>query len=85
MRYLVEVSLKQTPTQEILNLLAEESAHGKQYDDAGIREALYVSAADVKAWQIYRADSKEDVASIVDSFPLSKFCTVVITELRDAG
>jgi muconolactone delta-isomerase len=85
MRYLVEISLKEPPTQEILSLLPEESAHGKQFDESGVREALYVSAADVKAWQIYRADNKEDVASIVDSFPLTRFCTVNITELREAG
>jgi muconolactone delta-isomerase len=83
MRYLVEVALKQPPTPEIFNLLPAESAHGKQFDDAGVREALYVSSQDVRAWQIYRAETQEEVERIVESFPLTKFCNVKITELRD--
>lgn len=85
MRYLVEIALNGAPTQEVLELLPAESAHGRQFDESGVREALYVSAADVKAWQIYQADSADDVKRIVDGFPLTRFCTVSITELRDFG
>jgi muconolactone delta-isomerase len=83
MRYLVEISLQQTPTQEILELLPAESAHGKKFDESGAREALYVSATEVKAWQVYQAGSKDEVRRIVESFPLTRFCSVNIIELRD--
>lgn len=83
MRYLVEVQLKGAPTPEILSLLPAESAHGQQFDAAGVREALYVSAGQIRAWQIYRADSQVEVEKIVRSFPLTPFCEVNISELRE--
>ena len=82
MRFFVEVALKQPPTQEIFDLIPAETAHGQQFDASGVREALYVSAQEVKAWQIYRADSKTEVERIVASFPLTRFCNVSISELR---
>jgi muconolactone delta-isomerase len=85
MRYLVEVTLKQPPTPEILSLLPAETAHGQQFDESGVREALFVAQREVKAWQIYRADSQAEVERIVESFPLTKFCNVSISELRELG
>lgn len=82
MRFLVEIALKQPPTQEIFELIPAETAHGKQFDTSGVREALYVSNHDVKAWQVYRAATQDEVERIVESFPLTKFCNVKITELR---
>ena len=82
MRFFVEVSLKEAPTPEVLELLPVEVEHGKMFDESGVREALYVSAEAVKAWQIYRAESREEVERIVASFPLTRFCDVTISELR---
>ena len=82
MRYLVEVTLKEAPTPEILSILPAESAHGRQFDESGVREALFVSANEIKAWQIYRAEARAEVERIVDSFPLTAFCNVAISELR---
>jgi hypothetical protein len=61
---------------EIFNLLPKESEHGKQFDEAGVREARYVSNQDVRAWQIYRADDAKEVERVVESFPLPEFCKV---------
>lgn len=83
MRFLVEVALKQPPTPEIFELLPAETAHGKQFDATGVREALYISSQDVRAWQIYRAATHDEVERIVKSFPLTKFCKVTITALRE--
>jgi muconolactone delta-isomerase len=83
MRYLVEIAIKQPPTQEILALIPKETAHGKQFDTSGVRDALYVSAEGLKAWQVYNAESKAEVETIVGSFPLTPFCSVMISELRE--
>lgn len=81
-RYLVEVTLKHLPTPEILSMLPAESAHGRQFDESGVREALYVASSEVKAWEIFRAESQAEVERIVGSFPMTPFCNVKISELR---
>lgn len=44
MRFIVESALAVAPTPEIMALLPAESARGVELDEAGIRDALYVSA-----------------------------------------
>ena len=82
MRFFVQIELKQAPTPEILALIPAETAYGEQFDKTGQREALYVSSEAVKAWQIYRAESRAEVERIVDGFPLTQFCNVSISQLR---
>jgi muconolactone delta-isomerase len=82
MRFLVEITLPQVPTPEILALIPAEIEHGKRFDAEGIREALFVSAQQTKAWQVYRADSEASLQRIIASFPLTPFCAVTITQLR---
>jgi muconolactone delta-isomerase len=83
MRFLVEIALPQVPTPEILALIPAEIEHGKRLDAEGIREALFVSAQQTKAWQIYRADSEDSLQRIIAGFPLTPFCGVTITQLRN--
>lgn len=82
MRFLVEIALPQVPTPEILALIPAEIAHGKRLDAEGVREALFVSAQQTKAWQIYHAESEASLERIIAGFPLTPFCAVTITQLQ---
>jgi muconolactone delta-isomerase len=82
MRFLVEIALPDMPTPEILALIPAEIEHGKRLDAEGIREALFVSAQQTKAWQVYQADSEAALERIIAGFPLTPFCGVTITQLR---
>jgi muconolactone delta-isomerase len=84
MRFLVETSFKQTPNPEVLALIPAEVEHGRALDTQGIREALYISSNQTKAWQIYRGDSVAAVQRIVETFPLHPYLLVTITLLADA-
>ena len=84
MRFLVDSRFQSQPTPEILALIPAEIAHGKQFDEQGIREQLYVAADNSRAWQIYRGDSIAAVQAIVGSFPLAPFLATTITALADA-
>jgi len=83
MRFLVETSFKQSASSELLALIPAEIEHGKALDVQGIREALYVSSNQDKAWQIYRGDSAAAVQRIVETFPLYPFLDVSIIPLAD--
>jgi muconolactone delta-isomerase len=83
MRYLVETSLNQAPTPDVLALIPAEAEHGMALDAQGIRENLYVAADMSKAWQIYRGETAEMVRAIVATFPLYPFLNVAITPLAE--
>lgn len=83
MRFLVETRFSQAPTNEMLALIPAESARGKQLDEQGIREHLYLSADLSRAWQIYRGESVAAVQTILDTFPLAPFVNTTIIPLAD--
>ncbi|HEX5691768.1 MAG TPA: muconolactone Delta-isomerase family protein [Roseiflexaceae bacterium] len=83
MRFLVETTLNQTPTPEIMALIPAEAAYGRTLDMAGIREQLFVAADMSRAWQIYRGETPEAVRAIVATFPLYPFLKVNITPLAE--
>lgn len=83
MRFLVEVALKRPPTPEILALIPAETAHGKTFDERGLREALYVADDNTKAWQIYRVQNRQELEGIIESFPLTPHMAVHITEIHE--
>jgi muconolactone delta-isomerase len=85
MRFIVEVALPDAPTPEVLALIPLEIEHGRRLDAQGVREALFVSATQTKAWQIYRAESQIALERIIDAFPLTRFSTITITELQPAS
>jgi muconolactone delta-isomerase len=83
MRFLVESTFQFQPTPDILALIPAEIEHGKQFDEQGIRERLYVAADNSRAWQIFRGESVLAVEAIVSSFPLAPFLATTITALAD--
>jgi muconolactone delta-isomerase len=83
MRFLVDSTFQSQPTPEILAMIPAEIAHGKQFDDQGIRERLYIAADNSRAWQIFRGDSMTAVQAIVASFPLAPFLATTVTALAD--
>jgi len=83
MRFLVESSFKQTPTQEILALIPAEIARGHELDAQGIRVKLYVAADQARAWQVYQSDSQTAVQAALASLPLHPYLNITITPLAD--
>jgi muconolactone delta-isomerase len=83
MRFLVETTLNQAPTPDILALIPAEVEHGMALDAQGIREHLYVAADQSKAWQIYRGETQDAVRAVVAMFPLYPFLNVTITPLAE--
>ncbi len=83
MRFLVESTFAQAPTDDILALIPAETARGKELDAQGIRQALYVAADRSKSWQVFRSESLQTLQATLESFPLYPYLTMSITPLAD--
>ena len=83
MRFLVESSFNQSPTNEILALIPAETARGLELDQQGIRKALYLAADQSRAWQVLVAESQAAVQAVMESFPLFPYLNVTITPLAE--
>jgi muconolactone delta-isomerase len=83
MRFFVENTFKQAPTPEVLALIPAEIARGKELDAQGIREKLYVAADQSRAWQVFVAETEEEVRAALETLPLHSYANVVITPLAE--
>jgi len=83
MRFMVESSLKQAPTPEILALIPAETARGKELDAQGIRVKLYVAANQSRVWQVFQSDSQSAVQTALASLPLQPYGNTTITPLAE--
>ncbi len=83
MRFLVEMGMKVQPTPEIMALLPDETARGLELDSQGIREHLFLAADNSRAWQVFRAESLDEMKAIVESFPMAPYSAVTITALAE--
>ena len=85
MRFLVETKFSQALTDEMVALIPAEIARGEELDAAGSRLALYLAEDLSAAWQVYQAETLAEVQEMVDSFPLTRFVTSIITPLQTAA
>ncbi len=83
MKFLVETQFKVPPTPEILALIPQEIARGKEVDAEGVRLHLFVAADQSKAWQVYRLDSFDDLPPLLATFPLHPYVNSIITPLSE--
>jgi muconolactone delta-isomerase len=81
MRFMVESTFNQVPTDDILALIPAEIAHGKELDARGVRDRLYIAADQSGAWQVFEVESREALQDILTGFPLYPFLAFKVTEL----
>ena len=83
MHFMVEGTPKQSLTDDLLAQLPAESARGQELEAQGLRHVLYVAADFSKAWQIFHADSLDEVQRALESLPLYAVTAYTITPLAD--
>lgn len=83
MRFLVEMALNVPPTPAIMALIPVETARGLELDAQGAREHLFLAADNSRGWQVFRADSRDEAESLVQSFPFAPYSTITITALAE--
>jgi muconolactone delta-isomerase len=82
---MVESRFIAAPTPEVLALLPDEQARGRELDAAGVRRHLFVAADNSASWQVYELASREEVNRVVESFPFHPYMTETITDLADVA
>lgn len=71
MHFMVEGIPKQAAmTDEILALIPAETARGQELDAQGLRQAFHMAADSSKIWQVFDAESEEEVQQALRSLPL---------------
>ena len=83
MRFLIQNTWKEPPTEEVQALIPAELARTKELAEQGISEALYVAADRSGAWEVWNCESEEALEEIKKTLPLHKYLNIKITLLQD--
>ncbi len=83
MLFMVEGTPKQALTDELMALLPAETARGQDLDAHRVRQARHLAADWSKVWQIFVADSLDEVQHALESLPLYHVTAYTITPLAD--
>ena len=83
MLFMVEGQLAVAPTPEILALIPQESARGRELEAQGLRLHVFVAADQSGAWQVFEVDSREQLDELLASFPLQPYVTEKVTQLAE--
>jgi muconolactone delta-isomerase len=83
MRFMVESTSTHALTDDLLALVPAETARGQELDAQGLRHAFYLAADWSRSWQIFEADSVEEVHRALASLPLAQVTHNTITPLAE--
>lgn len=79
----VAMARKVQPTPAIMALIPAETARGLELDAQDVREHLFLAADNSRGWQVFQADSRDGVESVVQSFSFAPYSTITITALAE--
>ena len=85
MRFMLKITWKQTPTEEIMALMPAEQQRGMELSEQGIAEAAY-QAADQStegwaAWAIWNCESQAALDELVKTLPMHEYFNYDVTLL----
>jgi muconolactone delta-isomerase len=83
MKFMVQGTLKHSPTPETMALIPAEVAAGMDLHRRGLREAVYIAADLSTAWQVFAAASEAEVRAALATLPLTPFVEHHITALAE--
>jgi muconolactone delta-isomerase len=87
MRFMLKITWKQPPTEEIMALMPAEHGRGKELAEQGIAEAAY-QAADQSAeawaaWAVWNCESQDALYEVVKTLPMHEFFNYDVTLLAE--
>ena len=88
MRFMLKVTWKQPPTEEIMALMPAEYRRGIELAEQGIAEAAY-QAADQSAWEawsawaVWNCESQDALYEVVKTLPMHEFFNYDVTLLAE--
>ena len=85
MRFMLKITWKQPPTEEIMALMPAEQRRGIELAEQGIAEAAY-QAADQSAWAawaVWNCESRDAVNEVIKTLPMHEFFNHDVTLLAE--
>ena len=82
MRFLLQNTWKEPPTEEVQALIPAELARTKELAEQGISEALYVAADRSGAWEVWNCESQAAAEELKETMPLHPYLKTEITLLQ---
>ena len=81
MKFMVQGSMREPPTAEILALIPAETTAGEALDRQGRRVAFYFAADGSTAWQVYDVESEAALWEALSTLPMTPFVDYRVTAL----
>ena len=81
MLFMVEGRAKGAPTPEMMALIPEETARGKELDAQGVRRHFFMAADQTAGWQVLEVASRDELEQVLASFPLRPYFDEKVTEI----
>ena len=79
--YMVNIELPENPPKEFISLIPEQRARIDELMNAGVVTSYSLAFDRSRLWVTLSADSREDAAAILSSFPLFGWMNAEIREL----
>lgn len=81
MRWMVTITFKEKPTEEVLAMLPAERARVAELVAQGIIEHRFFAADGAKVWFIFDGDSREAIERVLNTLPMHKYFNFEVGEL----
>ena len=83
MRYMLKMTWKQPPNEEVMALMPAEQARVKELIDQGVQEVSYLAADKSTAWVVWECASQDEVQETLQTLPMHDFFDTGISPLAD--
>ena len=85
MKFLLKMTWKQQPNEEMMALMPAERARVMELIEQGVQEADYLAADQSVAWVVWNCDSRDEVVETTKTLPMHQYFDTEITPLADKG
>lgn len=81
MRFMLKLTLNQSPSEEIRARIPAEQRRGRELAEQGIQQATYVAVDRSTVWTVWNCDSQETLKELTRTLPLYEFWNIEVTQL----
>lgn len=79
--YMAEISLPETFTEELIELIPSQREHIDQLLEQGVVSSYTLTADRTRLWVVLQAKSQVLASRLLDSFPIADYMQFTLTEL----
>ncbi len=81
MKFMVNIQFRPEDRAAIMSLIPQEQAHLRALHEQGVEEAIYISADASRVWLVMHSESREQLQTYLESFPLYRYMQLEVSLL----